>query len=279
MKRVAAVLLVFVLCLSVSCHGSGERETDALRAYFLDVGQGDCTLLRTAGGDVLIDCGSESSQESLCRKLKACGVERFALVLLTHPDEDHIGGADAVLEAFPTDLVCLNGADSASESAERLRGTLYARSVPTSVARAGDSFLFGEVLLTVLYPTQDAEAADGNGGSLVLRVQCGTISILMMGDAERETEKFLLAAYGPSHLSADLLHVGHHGSNSSSGEAFLQAVSPSYAVVSCGAGNRFGHPDGRTLARLSAVGATVLRTDRSGDILFASNGENLRPVS
>lgn len=273
-----AFLLFFCLFFS-ACRGAATEKTPLLRAAFLDVGQGDCTLLQTSEGNILIDCGPEVSQESLCRKLKAYGVKRLSVLILTHPDEDHIGGADAILETFPADRVFVNGANAKNESADRLRESLSGCGVEPEIVRAGTSVELGEVLITVLYPTVGAEADEGNRGSLVLRVQCGNTAILMAGDAEAETETELLEQYGAAHLAADVLCVGHHGSDTSSDELFLQAVAPRYAVISCGEGNRFGHPDGRTLARLSAIDAIVLRTDLSGDVLFTSDGENLHPVS
>lgn len=271
-------VLLFFLILS-ACRGAPTEKTPLLRAMFLDVGQGDCTLLQTTQGNILIDCGPEASQETLCRKLKSYGVKRLSLLILTHGDEDHIGGADAVLETFPADRVFVNGTNAENESADRFRKSLNECGIKPEIVRAGTSFELGEVLLTVLYPTVGTEAEAGNRGSLVLRVQCGNTSILMTGDAETEIETVLLEQYGAMHLAADVLHVGHHGSDTSSGEAFLWAVAPHHAVISCGAGNRFGHPDGRTLARLSEVGAEIFRTDLSGDILFTSDGENLQPVS
>ena len=280
MRRVHPVIIVLLLCclLFSACRGTPTEKEPLLRAYFLDVGQGDCTLLRTSEGDVLIDCGPEASQESLCRKLKAYGVERLSLLILTHPDEDHIGGADAILEVFPTDSVFVNGADDENESAVRLEEILRNGSSEVAVTKAGDSFPVGEALITVLYPFEDTDIAKGNRGSLVIRVQIGTVAILMMGDAERETEAALLERYGKTHLAADVLHVGHHGSDTSCGEEFLRAVAPRYAVISCGMENRYGHPDGRTLARLKEIGAEVYRTDLSGDVLLTFDGENLQCV-
>lgn len=280
MRRIGSILLFLLLCLSLcACRGSSLQNPPTLQASFLDVGQGDCTLLRTSDGDILIDCGPEAAQESLCRKLKTLGVKRIALLILTHPDEDHIGGADAILDAFPTDLAYLNGSEPDNESAVRLRDSLREHNVKTEVVRAGNSISIGDALLTFLYPFADSEIKDGNESSLVFRVQFGETAILMMGDAEQETETALLDRYGSAHLAADVLHVGHHGANTSSSKDFLRAVSPSIAVISCGSGNRYGHPDGRTLERLSEAGAEVVRTDLSGSITLISDGKTVQTQS
>ena len=277
MRRIGSFLLFLLLCLSLfACRGSSLQDPSVLQATFLDVGQGDCTLLRTSDGDILVDCGPEAAQESLCRKLKTLGVKRIALLILTHPDEDHIGGADAILNAFPTDLAYLNGSSPENESAVRLRNSLRAHKVKTEVVRAGNSISIGDALLTFLYPFEDSAVTDENESSLVFRVQFGETAMLMMGDAEQETEAALLDRYVPAHLAVDVLHVGHHGANTSSGEDFLRAVSPSFAVISCGAGNRYGHPDGRTLARLSETGAEIVRTDLSGSVTLISDGKTVQ---
>ena len=279
MRRIGSILL-FLLCLALcACRGSSLQDPSVLQVTFLDVGQGDCTLLRTTDGDILVDCGPEASQESLCRELKRLGVKRLALLILTHPDEDHIGGADAILDAFPTDLVYVNGTESNNESAIRLWDSLRTHKVKTEVVRAGNWISVGDVLLTFLYPFEDSEVTDGNESSLVFRVQFGETAMLMMGDAEQETETALLDRYVSAHLAADVLHVGHHGANTSSTEDFLRAVSPSVAVISCGAGNRYGHPDGRTLARLSETGAEIVRTDLSGSITLISDGKTVQMQS
>lgn len=272
MKRVFPILLLLVV-LFAGCHAK-TRKTDSLRMVFFDVGQGDSTLFRTEAGDVLLDAGAENAQETLCRKLRDCGVQELALLILSHPDEDHIGGADAVLEAFPTGAVLTNGAMPGDESNSRFRETADRLGVPVRTAKTGDTFRFGSAVFSVLYPEEETERTAGNSAGLVVRVQYGNVSVLMMGDAERETEQKLLDL-GAAHLQADILHVGHHGSQTSSGEDFLRAVHPSYAVVSCGAGNPYGHPDGRAISRLSDVAAVILRTDLSGDISISTDGKEI----
>lgn len=272
MKRMIPILLLLAV-LFAGCHAK-TRKTDSLQMVFFDVGQGDSTLFRTEAGDVLLDAGAENAQETLCRKLRDCGVKKLALLILSHPDEDHIGGADAVLESFPTDLVLTNGVMPDDESNERLRGTADRLGVPLRAAKTGDTFRFGSAVFSVLYPDEETERTAGNRAGLVVRVQYGEVSVLMMGDAERETEQKLLDL-GAAHLQANILHVGHHGSQTSSGEDFLSAVHPDYAVISCGVGNSYGHPDGRTIARLSGVGAVILRTDLSGDISIRTDGKEI----
>ena len=262
--------LLFGLC---SCSDLADADTDVkLRLCFLDVGQGDATLIRTVAGDILIDTGTEDSQEALCLRLGELGVERLSLLVLTHFDEDHAGGADGVLRQLAVDEIWINDSPSANESVTELYGALTDSGTVVTVVEKGMQRRVGDLLLTVLAPLYSG-IEDGNEGSIVLKLSCGEISALLMGDVGVKTEEALVAQYSGAQLRCQLLKVGHHGSNTSTGSAFLEAARPQYAVISCGVGNEFGHPHGQPLQRLRKVGATVLRTDLLGEIIFVSDGE------
>ncbi len=272
MRRITVFcLLVALVCSFGACT---EKKTDALQIYFLDVGQGDCTLLRTEAGDVLIDAGTEDSEELLCLRLEALGVKRLSLLVLSHGDEDHIGGADGVLSQIPTEMVWINGELPDTQSVELLYRAADASGSPLCVASAGQQISVGELILTVLAPVEPAEE-NGNEASIILRAQYGEIGAIFSGDAGVEAEEALLSRVGAAQLDCDIYKVGHHGSNTSSGEAFVRAMSPEYAVISCGADNSFGHPTGAVLQRLDRYCRCVLRTDLSGELLFVSDGESL----
>lgn len=271
MKKLCRVLaFLFLLCLLCSCRAEPPVRFSAL---FLDVGQGNAALLRTPQGDILVDCGPEASQESLCRKLKANGVKTLQCLILTHPDEDHIGGADVILEQFAVKHLLYNGATEKSESFSRLLESAKKKKIEPVAVRAGDASRLGELQISFYYPVSDP--ASGNQGSLIFRAQYQSQSVLFMGDAEEAAEKQLLSNLTADQLSATVLLAGHHGSATSCSPEFLHAVNPQIAVISCGAGNRYGHPDGRVLARLQNLGTTVYRTDLNGDLLFQWNGETL----
>lgn len=269
------VLLLVCALLLCACHS--DRVTPPLRVHFLDVGQGDAILLRTEAGDVLIDAGPEDAQELLCLRLDQLGVCELALAIFTHPDADHIGGADGVLARFPTREVWTNGAPLTGESAVRMLEVANRMEVPVRAARAGEVVRFGQTVISVLAPLEDVSEA-GNEGSIVLMVLCGEIGAIFTGDAGVDGELDLIQAYGDAILDCTLYKVGHHGSNTSTSLAFLQAVTPEYAVISCGAANSYGHPFGEVIARLESVGATVLRTDLLGEIVFETDGKTLTRV-
>ena len=272
MKRFAIILLVLLtIILLLGCDNSDGQP---FLIYFLDVGQGDAILVRTAEGDVLIDAGTEESQETLCLRLEQLGVTELRLAVFTHADSDHMGGADGVLERVSVKEIWLSDALDTSESALRLAQTLKTTDAEVNYVRHGVSMELGDAWISVLYPLAE-DGADGNENSIVLKLHYGEIDVLFTGDAGAEQEKRLLETYGTSQLACDLYKVGHHGSNTSSSKEFLEAIRPRYAVISCGASNSYGHPTGEVLARLEGVGAEVLRTDLVGEIVFETDGIEL----
>ncbi len=267
--------ITLLLCVLLLFAGCAPKEALAhpMEIYFLDVGQGDATLIRTREGDVLIDAGSEGSQEALCLRLQELGITSLRLLILSHPDEDHIGGADGILRAFPTEEVWVNGMDGKNESYEALKAALAEQGMEATAVGVGKKCLLGELSFFILAPL--SMPTEGNEGSLILKVTFGEISMLFSGDAEEEGEAELLSRYGKDFLSCNLYKVAHHGSYTSTSEALLAAMSPHYAVISSGAGNSYGHPHGEILARLERAGCEILRTDVSGELRFWSDGTTL----
>lgn len=246
-----------------------------LHVYFLDVGQGDAILIVAPDGrQILIDGGP--SPTALLSELGAVlpfWDRHLDLVVLTHPDGDHITGLIPLLEryrvaqALDTPL-----AEDATLAVSWLEGLKQA-GIERIYAQRGMVLRVGAVQLTVLNPRavpMTGTASDDNNNAIVLRLDYGRSSVLLTGDAEQEAEADMIAAGLP--LAADVLKVGHHGSNGSSSAAFLAAVAPQIAVIQVGAQNTFGHPHPAVLARLSA--AQVLRTDQHGRIEMISDGKH-----
>ncbi|MBQ8441061.1 MAG: MBL fold metallo-hydrolase [Clostridia bacterium] len=269
MKRIRLLaLLLLILLLFSSC----KQEPDALlQIYVLDVGQGDCILLRTEAGDILVDTGTEASQELLCLRLEQLGVEELELLILTHPDEDHIGGADGILRGFAVKEVWTNGAESEETCFTAFREAAEETDVIWTAVRAGTACTIGELSFFVMAP-RDGDVEGGNEGSIVFKLTCGEISAIFTGDAGIDTEENLLSQYGAAQLDCDIYKVGHHGSNTSSSKDFLEAMSPEYALISSGKGNPYGHPHGDVLESLKRVGARILRVDLEGEILLETDG-------
>lgn len=276
MPRFLRILVLIPLLLSLlSC--SDAAPAPCARFYFLDVGQGDALLIRTPEGDVLVDASDEAAQELLCLRLEQIGVRSLRLAVFTHPDEDHIGGGDGVLSRFPTDEIWISPAPMENEAARLLLETAERCGTTVSVVQAPKISFMGRMTLAVLAPIGNL-SGDSNEGSLILRVQYGDTTALLMGDADAAAEETLITRYGRSQLDCDILKVGHHGSNTSSTPLFLRAAHPTYAVISCGAGNSYGHPTGEVLEKLRDAGAEVLRTDLCGEIVFQTDGTALTRV-
>ncbi|MBQ9784061.1 MAG: MBL fold metallo-hydrolase [Clostridia bacterium] len=277
MKPILCILMTVCLCCAHTSCGAKTEETPALRVIFLDVGEGDCTLLRTPEGDVLIDAGSESSQDTLCRKLEALGVTRLELMILTHGDEDHIGGADGVLARFPAKEIWVSRTQGSSEAYDRLK-TANEKAI---ICRLSDHTVktVGGVSFFAFAPLKNASTVSENDGSIVLKVTCGNASALFTGDMSASHEAMLVDFYGARHLSCDLYKVAHHGASDANSQILLEAASPAFAVISCGADNAYGHPHGEVLLRLQQIGARVYRTDLSGDITFDCDGERFFPIT
>lgn len=263
--------LLSVLCFLCGC-GAQEAASPKLTLRFLDVGQGDCALLSTSEHHVLIDAGPESSQARLCQRLRQLGVRELSLAVFSHPDEDHIGGADGVISAIPTKEIWLNGATTENEATKRLKEAAENQNCTVRNVKAGDGISLGTLALSVLFPFSVDEQTESNRGSIVLRVSFGSFCALFTGDAGTDEEELLLSYYGSTQLDCDVYKVGHHGSNTSGSARFLQAMTPDYAVISCGSGNTHGHPHGEALSLLEQAGATVLRTDLDGEIVLETDG-------
>lgn len=252
--------------------GSDPVSGSMVEFHFIDVGQGDAALIRTAAGDILIDAGTNSSEEALRAYLDNEGVTELAYAVFTHPHEDHIGGADMVLSNYRVDCVVLPGVTATTKVYTRMMDLIEEQDIDVLEAVPAEKFTVGEVSFTVLGPI-DSAYKEMNDHSVVLRVDYGETSVLYTGDAEVGSEADMIQRYRlTGDLDCDLLKVGHHGARTSSSEDFLALVTPDHAVISVGEGNSYGHPTTETLDRLAAVGAAVHRTDLEGSIVFFSTG-------
>ena len=273
MKRNVARLLIFLACVIfvfTSCISKAMSDQALCRIYFLDVGQGDCTLIRTRGGDILIDAGPESAQASLLLRLRQLGVTEIALAVFTHPDEDHIGSADGILEQIPVREVWLPVREMGNPSAARMEQVIEKLGIKRKNVRAGEVLTIGDATIATLAPMGNA-GKDPNDNSIVLRVTCGDIGMLFMGDASAKVEQKLIETYANGHISAQLYKVGHHGSSTSNTEDFLNVVKPTYAVICSSIDNSYGHPHGVVVERLQSIGATVLMTATDGEVVLECN--------
>ena len=246
-------------------------EDQIMTVWFFDAGQADASLIRTPDGKyIMIDAGSNENENVLKSYLKEIGVKKLDGLFLSHEHEDHIGGADMLIRDFNVSAIVLNRYPEDSVNVEKMFRMMNQKSLKLSLPDNGEIFRFGDVSITVMLPDDDTD----ENSCAVFRVEYGNTVILYTGDAEADEEASLLSFF-PRYLNCDILKVGHHGSSTSSTDAFLRAVKPEYAVISCGAANDYGHPNQEVLDRLDSIGCHVFRTDLDGTIVFRTDGTNL----
>ena len=277
--------LIFILILLMgnflifSAVSSGPTLS-GLQVHYLDVGQGDATLLvGPTGNKMLIDGGPDRKILTALGRVLPSYDRRIDVVVATHPDADHIGGLIAVLENYDVRYFLTTGATTSTEISRTLERLVTARQIERIVVRTGFVLHFDEqVLYTVLFPNTDVNGWETNKGSIVARVSHGQNDFLFTGDSPQEIELQLVREM-PSVLDSEVYKVGHHGSRTSSAESFVRLVSPDYSVISAGLDNRYGHPHPTVLETLSTWGGAVLTTFASGSIQLMSDGETLSIVS
>ena len=246
----------------------------------IDVGQGDAIAIRTPRWRwILIDAGDQWREGDVGERIVAPYLRRrggeVAAFILSHPHADHIGGAASVIRRLPVGFVWDGGYAQGSSVYEAVLQAARERGVAWRTARPGVALDIDGVHLTVLSPdsAEIAAAPDANAASVVVMAEYRGVRVLLTGDAEREVEARLVGRLGRD-LRADILKVGHHGSATSTTGGLLGAAGPRIALVSVGAGNRYGHPSPDVLEALSAHGAHVLRTDDGGTIVVAADGSD-----
>ena len=252
----------------------GRAVDGGMELAFIDVGQGDAVALRTpAGRWLLIDVGErddgwDAGERRVLPFLRASGARRLEAMVLTHPHADHIGGAGAVLRALPVGRVVEPGLPFGTPLYRDVLRVTEERGVPWSAAQRDRSLQIDGVELLFLWPTPASldSPADANDISAVVLLRYGAFTALLTGDAPAEVEEELVARHGAA-LRADVLKVGHHGSRTSTSDAFLRTVQPELAVISCGVRNRYRHPAPETMERLARHGVPAARTDREGTVI------------
>lgn len=243
-----------------------------LKVSFIDVGQADSILLQQGDSFMMIDAGNNADEKTVGDYLNSQGVKELKYFIGTHKDEDHIGSADYVINNFKVLKVYFPKQTSTTETFKSFAAAVKNRGLSLIVPKVGDQFKLGSASVTVLAP-KGSSYEDSNDYSIVVKVTFGSTSFLLTGDAETASEKEMLSS--GNDLSATVLKVAHHGSGTSTSQAFLDKVNPKYAVISVGKDNKYGHPDQETMNRLKNKGVPVYRTDESGTIVATSDGSNV----
>lgn len=261
---------------TTSSSSASGTVGEAIEIHFIDVGQGDGALIKTPFGNVIVDSGPKDQSESFINYLKAEGVSSIKYAIFTHPHEDHMGSAQFVLDEFEIENVIMNDRVSTSKFFENALDVIEKKDINTICAKAGDVYYVGDLKMTILSPRSEKYKNDDiNNSSIILYVEYGGRSFIFTGDAEKEAEYEVVNAYGANAIVCDVLKIGHHGSSSSSTDAFLACVSPAYAVISVGADNSYGHPSKEVISRLESRNIIYYTTENEGSIVFVTDGKDL----
>ncbi len=245
---------------------------EELEIHFLDVGQGDCTLLLCGGEAMLIDAGDNNQGTRIQNYLLKQNVETLKYVVCTHPDEDHIGGMDVILYKFDCENVLMTEEEKDTNTYRDVVDTMKNRGYERTLPAVGQQYSLGDACFTILAPSDISD--DSNNNSIALLLTHGSNRILFTGDAEEEEEAEMTDS--GLLMDVDVYKAGHHGSRSSSSGELLEVITPEYAVISCGEGNSYGHPHAETMNAFRALGIQVFRTDEQGSIILSSDGSEIR---
>lgn len=280
-----ALTAAFSACGGAASSGGGASSSSGgktasaagseLTVRMLDIGQGDAFLLEKDGKFVMIDTGDIEHREQTVSLLRKYGVKEIEKVIITHPHADHLGGMAGIMKNFKVDAVYDDGMPANTGSYKNYLKQIKEKKISYHVLKAGEDLeFFDGVRFHVLGPVKVIKDQKGNSdfnnNSIVGRLTYGNFSMMFTGDAEKEEEKTILDQGGT--LKSDVLKTGHHGSRTSTSPAFLKAVSPKAALISCGQGNDYGHPHKATLDKLEKAKVQIYRTDRNGTVTLTTNG-------
>lgn len=278
MKNIKKALFSLFLAVMVLVSGTpaqmlaASTTLDKMEVHFIDVGQGDSTLIKCGEKSMLIDAGDDSKGTAIQNYLQKQGIKKLDYLVLTHPDADHIGGAPVIITKFEIDKVFMSNFEKDNKTYQKLIQALDNKRLKYTTPEVGSTHSLGSASITILAPNK--KYGNPNDSSIALMLRNGSNKFLFTGDAEEAAESDIIK--NNNNIKADVYQVGHHGSRSSTSEEFFKAVSPEYAVISCAEGNSYGHPHAQTLNTFRMNGVKVYRTDEEGTIIATSDGTNIK---
>lgn len=264
----AALLFGCVLSAPVPAYAANPEQMDV---HFMDVGQGDATLVTCGGHAMLIDAGDDTKGTAIQNYLQKRKISKLDYLILTHPDADHIGGAPVIITKFTIGMVFVSNFEKDNKTYQKLIQSLDDKRLKALTPTVNSKYTLGTASITILAPGDTYD--NPNDASIALLLKNGNRSFLFTGDAGEDAENDILKT--SIDISADVYKVGHHGSKYSTSQDFFKAVDPFYAVISCGEGNSYGHPHAETLNTLRTNGVMVYRTDEEGTIIATTDGKSI----
>lgn len=276
------VVCIIAIAGFLSNQGNGETNKQSsfinqgnsvMEVHFIDVGQADSILVESAGEYMMIDAGNNEDGEMLENYLKSEGVKELKYVIATHPHEDHVGAMDDIINSFQVDTVIMPDVTHTTKTFEDVLNTMTDNNLSITVPQVGDQYSLGNAKFTIIAPNKEDYGDERNNYSVGIKLVNGNNSFVMCGDTEELAENDILN--NGIDISADVYKVSHHGSRTGTSKAFLEAISPRYAVIECGTGNIYDHPHEETLELLDAMNIKVFRTDINGTIIAVSDGNEI----
>jgi competence protein ComEC len=268
------LLAIVVFLFYTDWQNSHRKMTFAM----LDIGQGDALFVESPSGtQMLVDGGPIHSILAPLSKVMPLYDKKIDVLMITNPDADHIGGFIDILKNYEVSYIIEPGTFNKSKTYATIEQLVKEKNVKKIIATKGMILDLGSgVKDTILFPDRDVSKWSTNDGSIVSKLTYGNYSIMLTGDATKMTEAIVLSENSAQFLKSDILKIGHHGSHTSTSRAFVQAVSPMYALISDAKGNSYGHPHQETLDTLNSFGIKILRTDLLGTIIFKSDGIDIK---
>ncbi|MGK0469157.1 ComEC/Rec2 family competence protein [Clostridium sp.] len=271
------ISLTFVLAFVIINYKSTIKTNINLEnniiTHFIDVGQGDCTLIQVNHKNLLIDSGTSDSKKKVIKYLKNNNITKLDYVIATHPHEDHIGGMASIIKTFMVDEFYAPKVTFSSEAFKNMIISLKRKKLKIKVAKSNIFLDLGPDTTCIMLSPNKKIYKDINNYSCAVRVSYKNSTYLFTGDIETISEQEILSK--GYNINSQVLKVAHHGSNSSTSMEFLDAVSPKFAVISSGENNSYGHPNKETIDKLKNINCIIYRTDLEKNIVLISDGTNI----
>ena len=275
------LVIILTVCLVYLFRIDLQSRKTGLTFAMLDVGQGDALFIESpTGTQVLIDAGPARRLMGPLSQIMSPFDRSIDAIVITNPDADHISGFADVLKKYEVGILLEPGTFNESKTFQNIKDEIERKNIPDVLAKKGMKLdLGGDVFIDILFPDRDVSSWNPNDGSIDSRLSYGDTSVMLTGDSTIKTEKIILEDFKKENLTSTILKVGHHGSRTSSSDAFVKAVAPRYALISDAKDNKYGHPHQEVVDLFSEIGAKIMRTDLLGTIVMKRDRMAVREIT
>jgi competence protein ComEC len=280
-KYLPHILIVFLIIIAINIvyFAYYSSSNNYLKVAFLDVGQGDAIYIEAPNGkQMLVDGGAGIEILPSLIKVMPAFDKSIDMIIVTNPDQDHIGGLVKVLKNYKIGMIIEPGTESDTLIYQNLRNEILKNKIPKRIGKSGMHIVLDDkenIYFNILFPDRDVSSWDRNDGSIVGKLVYKNKSFLLMGDATKYTENLIMWNENLKNLKSDVIKLGHHGSNTSSSLLWLETVDPDIAIISAGENNRYGHPHKSVLDSLKFLNIPYLATYEKGNIILKTDGEKI----